>query len=163
MGGNPKVIVAVVLLVLAVIFFWRPWRNIASSEPTVGAKIFYDLGTGEIYPERDRPYPPVTAPSGKEGVEAVMFSCGNCDVKSDRFIGYLRKYTPEGKQAIKDALAAEDFGGRITAMEDSLIRRKDDADTDWADQISGEGQDIIAEVHQKCDSGRATPCMKYIE
>jgi hypothetical protein len=103
LAGKPivSVVVVVVLIALSV------W--ITSRQGRVVGPTYYDVQTGELFPYRGEELPPITAPSGGEGVIAHVFACGSCDDEDARFIGYLEKYTDEGKAQVKrtaEAIAA---------------------------------------------------------
>lgn len=56
---------------------------------------YYDLGSGELFATDALRVPPIEAPSGGEGVEAVVFSCGQCDDPANRHIAYLITTHPD--------------------------------------------------------------------
>jgi hypothetical protein len=101
--GKPVAgVVVVVVLVAASVW-------IASRQKRVIGPTYYDLQTGELFEYTGEELPPVVAPSGGEGVVAHVFACGSCDDEQARFIGYLEKYTDEGKAQVRrtaEAIAA---------------------------------------------------------
>ncbi len=100
--GKPVVGIVVVIVLVAV----SVW--ITSRQQRVVGPTYYDLQSGELFAYNGDDMPPVTAPSGGEGV-AHVFACGSCDDQDARFIGYLEKYTDEGKaqaRRIAEAIAA---------------------------------------------------------
>lgn len=55
---------------------------------------FYDLQANRLFPEKSA-LPPITAPSGGQGVLAHVFACGEC-TENNRQVAYLETYTENG-------------------------------------------------------------------
>lgn len=97
--GNPLlgVVVVVVLLGSAAAIMAR--RNGAPPAPAFAQTWFYDLGTGELF-AADNQHPPIPAPSGAEGVRAMIYACGDCD-PATWTPAYLETLTPQAKVAMQ--------------------------------------------------------------
>ena len=149
MGRNPIVaVIAVIVLIVAVVLILK--GTTGSDAPRAGDSVWYDTGTGELYGGPKGVLAPAPAPSGKEGVTASIFSKGSCENKADRFIGYLSKYTEEGKTLMKEGRAEVPMNIaklQEAAKEQRLIRRE--KDTEWVIAGSEEGQEIIGETTAK--------------
>ena len=162
MGNNPVlVVVAVVILIVAGILIFT---NLSRS-PDVphNARNYWDEGDSKLYPYDGNEFPPVKAPSGGEGVRAYVFSCSDCNDKGTRFLGYVQKFTPEGRADLLKAFEENNLTDRIAAFEQSLIRHPDE--TDWYEKGSPEGLEIQDTVTQRCDDegGRKKECQFYLE
>ena len=145
MGRNPLVtVVAVVVLAVALIFIFR--QSAGSGGPQAGNANWYDMGTGELYggfKMGEADLPPITLPSGNEGVMAKVFSRTSCDIKADRFIGYLEKYTEKGKVAMKAAKSQDtlDIGTvQHVSMNERLVMRP--GDEEWVVAGSDDGRAV---------------------
>ena len=151
MGRNPVVAAtAVVVLVFAMIFIVRHFMD--SGLPQPGQANWYDMSTGKFYGgfKVGEALPPVTLPSGSEGVIAAVFARGSCDNAADRFVGFLYKYTDEGKAMIIKGRAAVpmDLGAlQDAAMNERFIKRLDD--DRWVVAGSDEGMEIIAPTKEE--------------
>ena len=149
MGKNPIVaVIAVIILIVAAVMIIKGMTGKTSGP--MGDASWYDTGTGELYAGPEGELPPMAAPSGSEGVLAAVFARGSCESKADRFIGYLSKFTEEGKPLLRAAQAELPLEPRkmsaITA-EHRLVKRE--KDTEWVATGTEEGQAIIAETHEK--------------
>ncbi len=76
--------------------------------PAPQSNYFYDLGTGELFTQPVAALPPVTAPSGGEGVRAFVFTCGEC-TPSQLVVGYLQRLNEK----------AIEVSGRLAQVEDT--------------------------------------------
>lgn len=103
--------------------------------------------------------------TGGEAVRAFVFACGECG--KDEFIGYLEKFTPEYKDAMRKLREAYDRGGEIPPdaafyMEEGyskgrLIKRV--GDEKWVESSSVEGIELVKEINARCEGkGRLRPC-----
>jgi len=150
MGKNSVVaIIAVIILIAAIVLIARNMSGGFGSGETFGHVFWYDTGSKELY-GAPAALPPITAPSGSEGVTAYVFAKGSCDNAGDRFIVYLEKY-PD-KEAVMNAPTMVE---RAPLMEQRLIRREDDAD--WVEASSDEGVAILAEADAAGQNGVACP------
>ena len=146
MGNNPAVtVIAVVVLIVAAVFIVRSFTG--SDVPQAGNANWYDTGTGKLfggYKMGEAEDPPIKLPSGGEGVMARVFTRGTCENQADRYIGFLFKYTEEGKDLMKKA-RAEDILDIDTmafvAQKHRLV--KGENDTEWFPADSIEGQEIL--------------------
>ena len=141
MGKNPVVaVIAVIVLIVAVVLIVK---NMSGGGPKVqvGDVFWYDTGDKKLYPAPQTELPPMTAPSGQEGVMAYVFTEGSCDNANERFIGFLEKH-PD-KEAFKQAGGLE---GRIALLERRLVRRPEDAE--WIAAGTPEGQELTNMIMQ---------------
>ena len=161
MGNNPVlVVVAVVILAVAIVLI--AWNMGGNPPPPQGSRSFYDEGTKELYPFAKQEWPPVKAPSGQDGVKAFVYSCTDCEDKSSRFIGYLQKFTPEGKENLLKAFKENDMNARVIEFERALVRVPDEAQ--WYEKNTAEGVEIRDAIHDNCAEGEvAEECKWYLE
>lgn len=159
MGKNPVVaVIAVIILIVAVVLIIKGMGG-EQGGPS-GSATWYDTGTGQLYGTKPGQTPPMPAPSGKEGVAASVFSDGSCDNKAERFIGFLFKYTDEGKTQLAAARAktpVDEMEVQRIATEEKLIKRE--KDEEWVVQGTEEGAAIMAEVRAR----RARGCPTHLE
>ena len=157
MAKNPVVAaIAVIVLVVALFFILRQLGLGTRSDPAEA--FWYDVDKGVLFPHVGA-VSPIEAPSGGEGVRAFVFACNSCDDDNDRFIGYLERYSEEGKGIIEDGVANNDqLSSRMRAMEHHEVRRQ--ADADW--YLSSEEIDAIkAEIKKRCGGKDAIACKTF--
>jgi hypothetical protein len=101
--------------------------------------------------------PPVTLPSGNQGVLIYMFACGDCE--NDAFAGYLEKYTDAYRRAasVDPAMSSgpvptPDYGHLVAAVPEN------GAAVQWFEMASVQGANLVRSVRQRCD-GRPTTCI----
>ena len=160
MGRNPLVAAtAVAVLVVAIVFIGRYFMGSDAPEP--GLANWYDMTTGKLYggfKVQEGGLPPITLPSGNEGVLARVYARGSCENKVDRFIGYLEKYTDEGKAMIIEAKAKVPMDRAAladAAMYERHIKRPDDPEWVLA------GSDMGAEIREAVLG--VTVCPHFVE
>lgn len=98
LSGRPKLGtgVAVALIVLAGILIFIETRH--GGEPDSGnAKGFFTVDDGRTWFADDITRLPPFEKDGKQAVRAFVFRCGS----GTEFVGYLQRFTPQGKQAIE--------------------------------------------------------------
>lgn len=130
---NRPVALAVAIVVLggATFMIWQTVSGGSTGTVTfTGSNWFYDVGSGELFAASADQHPPIAAPSGGEGVRAVVYSCTSCDDAESRSIASLFKYTDEAQKRLIQA------GSRASAQ---LI-----------DEVSREGR-LLALVPQDGD------------
>ncbi len=113
---------------------------------------FFDLGDNTLYVQPPGAHAPAKAPSGGMGVLAAVFSCGSCDDRDSRFIGYLVMQSPQYTQAIMD-------GTLITpelATAGTLFREVEGGN--WFTRESEVGRTLIESVQQRCPEGKLRAC-----
>ena len=162
MVKNPVVAaVAVIVLVVALYIILRQVGLGGRGNPSDA--FWYDVDKGVLFPHEGATSP-IEAPSGGEGVRAYVFACTSCDDDSDRFIGYMERYTPEGKRILaeEEAKAPTERNpmARMAAMPHLEIRRE--TDTEW--YLSQDEITIIKdEITQRCGGKKAIPCKTFQE
>jgi|GEM_PF-6436878 len=62
---------------------------------------YFDLEIGELIKAPSGSLPPIILNSGHEAVRAYVFTCGDCNKKEERFLGWLEKYTPAAKEILE--------------------------------------------------------------
>lgn len=97
---HSMMVTVVMLAVIALSVTAILWPGGGRSRPLRRPIYFYDLGTGSLFVAPNTEVPPITAPSGKMGVRAYVYSCGDCGDEAQRFIGYLETYTPEAQRTM---------------------------------------------------------------
>jgi len=131
-----------------------------ASQPTgaaldQGQVYFYDLGAKQLYAAANA-WPPVTAPSGEEGVAAYVYACGEC-TEGNRTIGYLTRFDEAGKAMLGSGKVSAET---LTEAEDKhkvigLIAR--DGKVNWVPVTEGAAVDLVVNVHGLCP-GRHKQC-----
>jgi len=105
-NSAPVTIVSIFLLIMALgAIVWQMKPTQYEYEPV--DVWYYDLNTGELFPEKSNRIPPVETPSGPvgsqdmpAGVRAYVFSCGEC-TRDEMYIGWLEMFTKEAKEKIE--------------------------------------------------------------
>jgi len=106
-------------------------------------KWFYCLETQQLFGADISSISPIESPWGGEGVEAIVYFCGDC--KGDPQIAYLTKYNPEIKGAIEQ-MAAKAEGENVSMppimeqMAGTLLSKPDNIE--WFSVISPQGGKI---------------------
>lgn len=171
-GASTNVVLAVIAVIAGcIVLVWgiRAWR--ATPTGIEHEQVwYYDLNTQELFAASHRLVPPIEAPSGLTpdgelaGVRAYVFSCGDCGDPEQRYIGWVEKYTPEVRRAIRyqTGIAGEDeaAGADLPAPrwdEGHLIRSVENG-TDWVQALSRAGQAIQERAMQRCETGAPTQC-----
>ena len=158
MTRNPVVaVVAVVVLIVALFIILRQFGTGTRGNPSDA--FWYDVEKKTLFPH-EGVISPIEAPSGGQGVRAFVYACKSCDDDNDRFIGYLQRYTEEGKQYLETELAKErpDPMARMTANAYLEIRREDD--TEWYLNQEEIGA-IKADIKQRCGGKNAILCKTF--
>lgn len=149
-----SLLLAVVLLGSVGVATLRGGRDIPTQQ------WFYDLGTGELFAADGNLLAPIDAPSGPaKGLEAAVFSCGDCGDSAQRFIGYFVFYTDYYKQAITMMRQSMDKDGtRATVSNEEgalgggggiMVRRVDDEQ--WYSMNSNQGAEIAVAPYDRCE------------
>jgi hypothetical protein len=116
------VAVVVVVLLIAGAVYWFYGRGAPEAEAS-GVKAFYiDEETGE---ESVRPVTDVPPLAGKGGKDTVVVAAKySCDGGKTSQVGYLMKYTPEGKAALEEVYKAgkDESSININMMQQVLVR-----------------------------------------
>lgn len=153
---NPKIVIgvsaaAVFMFLVIVIAQLMPYRPPIISQTSKAW--FYDLNTDKLFITDGDRIPPIQAPSGQlpdgqpAGVKAYVFSYFHDPNESERFIGYLKKYTSEGKKIIS---SFRESGDKVTEElikqlnNNRFVRRLDD--DHWFLADSSEGRVILEQV-----------------
>lgn len=144
---------AVVAAVVLIVALWRPWSGGGAS----GGRWYYDLSSGDLVAADIKELPPVTLPTGNQGVTAHVYACKDCN--SDRFIGYLERYTEQGKQNMgKEWNPAQ--GGMppnpAAGIEVAAAPAKGDS-PQWVPMMSPAAVSI-QNVSSRCPSGKMLTC-----
>lgn len=107
------------------------------------SRYYYDMDSKSLYviTETDHPDPPMKAPSGGEGVYAVVFSCSDCKDKASLEIGMLTKYSKELLDALIRKRKGEEVEGLGEIERKGKLVRFPDSD-DWVRLDSEDGSKI---------------------
>lgn len=143
--------------VIVAIAVWRPWAGEANA---VGGRWYFDLNSGELVTADSKELPPITLDSGHLAVLAYVYACGECANESNRFIGYLERYTDSFKEDVRagrppgqgDAMEA-----RMAAVEVAAAPR-DGESPQWVAMMSPAASHI-RNVGQRCPDGKAVSCL----
>jgi len=161
---NPKIVIgisiaSVSIFLLIVIAQLMPYRPPAI--PQTYKAWFYDLNTGKLFTAESREIPPIDAPSGKlpdgqlAGVKAYVLSYLREPNESERFIGYLEKYTPQGKEIIDSFRKSQKNVTNESVQrlnKNRFVRRLDD--DHWFLANSNEGRVILEQVSRINEMGQ---------
>lgn len=130
---------AAIALLVAGMAWWFIFRP--DSRESVAKSYYYDLGTQKLFVDSSLKNPPITAPSGGEGVLAHVYTVGRDDQK---VIGFLEKLTPELKRKLDQAGAGSSVVPPGKLERSRLIRRV--ADEQWFPMDSEQAKKIVAEL-----------------
>lgn len=163
-NNNPKIVTAisaaaVFIFLLIVISQLIPYKPLIISQTPKAW--FYDLNTDKLYITDGENIPPIEAPSGElpdgrpAGVKAYVLSYFRDPNESERFIGYLEKFTPQGKKIISSlqkssAKVNEELIKQINR--NRLIRWPDD--NQWFLADSKEGRAILEQTSRINEMGQ---------
>ncbi len=151
-------IITVVVLVMSIAAIFMTTRPPALIAMPV---YMYDVEANQLFSGSSDDIPPIAAPSGKIGVRAYVFSCTDCSVESERFLGYLEMYTPEAKTRLQRAatgVADLDLDDDYTWLEQGHLVR-DPAQDVWVPESSDSGIEIVTQAYEKCGGeSPALPC-----
>ncbi len=175
MNRNQSVIsiVAVVLTIIAIAYIIH--YEFHSPYATSVNQYFYDTATQQLKVEPPTAIPPLRGAGGKYTlVRAYVFTCSSCNNKQ---IGFLQKYTPEGKAALLkqqqmakqpppkpgsrpgpngDTQFNNPFSLQMQAYNNSLVRLPAKGSR-WVLANSPEGERIMTPA--PCATGVLKPCV----
>ncbi len=124
---------------------------------------FYDLNTKKLFAEDSDKIPPIDAPSGKlAGVKACVLSYALEPNESDKFIGYLEKFTPEGKKCVS---VCREAGTKVTAemikdLNNNRYVSKPNDINNWFLASNDKGKEILKQANKINDKGQMPiPCL----
>lgn len=146
-----KALVGVIIAALVIISAVVNLR----SKPKVPRQWYFDLGSQQLFAYDGKELPPITAPSGRVGVKAAVYSCGDCG-ESDRTIVYLQKFSDEDKHLLEKP--TETLAPGVTNDPVPLIASVPaDASTEpvWVTVQSSHGEAILGRLsamQQQCRS-----------
>jgi hypothetical protein len=149
-------IIAVVLLLvsLGVIIMTLTPKNPAR----VVDVYFMDTSDGSLFVDKSDQLPPVAAPSGKDGVRAFVFSCGDCGDEASRFVGWLETYTPDAKKAISAPSDNPEAGMDNYEVVENGHMVCDPVSKKWVMANSEQGFKIMDMIQNKCGTEAPKPC-----
>ena len=132
--AKPQVggLVVAVILVVAIVIAMTG-MDPGEEMKTYDKLYYYDLNSSELFVEKAN-YAPIKAPSGGEGVEAFVYTCGKCD-KSEWFIAWIQKYGPDARKYL-----TENVGDNTTLAKDTWVRKPDGSE--WILEQSKEGIEL---------------------
>ena len=147
MNSNPLVGVCVVAAIVAVAIVFTVMALSADPDEQfrVDKRWFYDLETKELFETDKTAVAPIAAPSGKEGVLAHVFGCGDC--AGDTFTGYLETNSPEAREALLNSGTMDPEAVRKAVVEGNRIRS---LEGNWVASRSKDGQALKKQVIDKC-------------
>ena len=119
---------------------------------------FMDTADEVLFTATSDQLPPITAPSGKEGVRAFVFSCGDCGDKASQFVGWLETYTAEAKAAISAPMDDPEAGMANYELIENGHMVCDPVSKRWVMANSEQGFNIMDMVQTKCGNTAPTPC-----
>lgn len=147
------------VLVLAAVIFLTSGGD-PDVRPTIETAYYYDLDAKTLFTNKPDLNAPIKAPSGGQGVLAYVFGCGSCE-EDKRFIGYLKRYTDEAKEALEETIRKKSGdpsyqvpGETAQMIEDGLVVRSPDQE-EWTMLRGKAGKEIILAPMRKppCSGG----------
>ena len=163
-NNNPKIVIGISVASVFIFLLIVIIQLIPNKYPIViqTDKVwFYDLNTGKLFVGDRDEIPPIQAPSGKlpdgqlAGVKAYVFSYVHDPNDSERFVGYLEKYTPEGKEIVSS------FQRSTRNVTKKLVRKLNKnrfirkvIDEQWFLAGSEQGRAILREVAHVNETGQ---------
>ncbi len=164
-NNNPKIVIGIsviagIVFLLIVITSLIPYKPPITSESQ--KNWYYDLNTETLFVVDGTKIPPIDAPSGKlpdgqpAGVRAYVFSYSRNPNESERFIGYLEKFTPEGKKMIVSIRKSKSnvTGGMVRRLNSNRFVCRP-SDKCWYLADSKEGVAILEQVSRSNKHGQS--------
>ena len=152
--GWRRIVIGVVLLLVSGYPVTVIIRRMAASGPPKTLSYWFDMKTGRLYGVPGMEYPPTVAPSGGEGVKAMVYAAKDCTDLNDRFVVYLWKFTPQMKQLILNPNPNNHGPGRL----EMLVRTPDE--DKWVLRDPMERYELIAAAEAK-RGVKLTRCYKF--
>lgn len=166
MTSQQKLLIAGVVMLIAAGLFIS--QTLMSHQPGVPSGAwYYDLNTNRLFPGPNKALSPIQAPSGpmddgsNAGVRAYVFACSSCEQEGDRVIGYLEKYTPEGREqlltlreqidSLPDFDQARDLMQKYSGIEEQSVRLRRTNDEQWQPRVGDLRSGVIAEIRSRCN------------
>ncbi len=143
---------AVTLFVIAVGILLYTSGVFRGARPTTSDQFyFYDMKAQKLFAAKSTLIPPITAPSGGQGVVAQVYACGDCS--AGQFVGLLQKYSPAAKQAIEGGLPPNPAGDLVCMPEPG---------SEWVPADSPQGQTLrlaaVAAARAHCKGREPRRC-----
>ncbi|MCE5340295.1 MAG: hypothetical protein LLF92_04105 [Planctomycetaceae bacterium] len=159
-NDNPKIIIRITIATVALFFIlliiklipYRPPKSVFNRKAW-----FYDLNTKKLFAEDGDKIPPIDAPSGKlAGVRACVLSYALEPNESDKFIGYLEKFTPQGRKCID---ICKEAGTKVTEemikdLNNNRYVSKPNDINNWFLASSEQGKEILKQANKINDKGQ---------
>jgi hypothetical protein len=115
------------------------------------------MTTGDLVAAKLKELPPVTLPSGHQGVLAHVYACGDCAKSDERFIAYLERYTEQGKANLSQ-VGQPDQPINPTAGLEVAVAPQADEEPKWVSVMSGEARSITTAKNRRCPGGDVVAC-----
>jgi hypothetical protein len=154
--NNPAIFAGVAVLVLG----FAVWRmaTVGHGNALENHRYFFDLGTGELFTHDVSAMPPVTAPSGGDGVLATVYTCGACSSEAERKIAYIITYTEEALALMQQAMGENANPGAMAAAQAQRLIAAPSQQPQWVafdDPRSGQ----LLSFADQCPGGKAEICL----
>lgn len=167
---KPFIIGGIVMMCVALgLVAWELKPVSAPSAPS--SYYFYDLANGRITTEPATAIPPLKGAGGKDTlVRAFMFTCSTC---GDKKVGYLMKYSAEGRAALaflahppgpsappekRSRYAAESSQYKLFVGEGTLVRLPAKG-SPWISAMSFQGMKLVRHASHCPGNRNAKPCL----
>ena len=155
--GRLRIVFGAVLLLLVVMFFIP--HVVPRAAPPQPLTFWYDMKAGELYGGYALGLPPEVAPSGGEGVMAMVYAEKDCADANDRFVLYLWKYTPESLEWILNPEPGGESGPQRSVYYDILVKTPDE--DEWVlRRMGGVRHELIAEAEAQ-RGVKLIRCLEY--
>ena len=145
-----------------IIWYVQPRRQAAAYA------YWYDLNEEKLFVARGDQVPPIPAPSGDRigapagtpaGVRAFVFAHGDGSDPNDRFIGWLKTFTPATQSWMIGYFGYDQPTDHepIDEPDGKLLRSPDGGP--WVPTNSEQGRAILKQFRERCAGRRVTPCV----
>ncbi len=137
-----------IALVIAIIALYFTFRSASSSNYSgIATASFYSADDGKSWFKDDLDKIPPFDHDGKQAVRAHVYRCQDT---GKEFVGYLEKFSPEGKSSLEKLTAENALGdsATVSAIYELHVQAKKPGQGEWVKLNSPQGQDLRI---VKCD------------
>lgn len=176
LSKHPAVsLVGAALVLVVAAFLVARTVNPPAPPPTAWAQVWcYDLANRKIFVGSEAQAPPfIIAGAGQTtgttatGVRAEVYSCGSCEVESQRFAAWIWKFNDTTRDVVQGAIDASRTGFVEDSPYDLPAARADpnamliatpEQPGDWFPEPSEEAQQIMTGLAGRCGGKAPSPC-----
>jgi hypothetical protein len=141
-------IIIVAAIAFVVISMLRGGGEVAATNGAVGTKDYYSDDDGKTFFEDDRTKVPPYDHNGKTACRARLFTC---DGGKTKFVGWLERYTPEGKRMMEETIKRAAGGPVLIEDQTGLqLKKPRTGDKGW---VTATDQSVIRIRDVNCPNG----------